>query len=134
MSNHALSKIEQHQLALLHSHLQADGGLSAPFARETLLLETHVAGTAHVAAAQIEPTLTTGDPLVLRRELTNPHDPYAILMLTEHGQKLGYVPRDRNEVLARLMDAGKLLFGRLESKEWTGDWLNVSARVFLRDV
>jgi len=32
------------------------------------------------------------------------------------------------------MDAGKLLFGRLESKEWTGDWLNVSARVFLRDV
>lgn len=134
MSNHALSKIEQHQLALLHAHLQADNGLSAPFAKETLLLETYVAGTSHIAVGRIEPTLTTGGPLVFRRESSNPHDPHAILILTEHGEKLGYIPRDRNEILAHLMDAGKLLFGRLESKEWTGDWLNVSARVFLRDV
>jgi hypothetical protein len=32
------------------------------------------------------------------------------------------------------MDAGKFLFARLEDKQWHGDWLRVSARVFLRDV
>ena len=37
------------------------------------------------------------------------------------------------EVLARLMDAGKLLFGRLEAKSWVGGWLKLEIRVFLRD-
>jgi len=57
-----------------------------------------------------------------------------LMILTDGGRKIGYVPRDRNEILARLMDAGKFLFARLESKEWKGDWRQVSARVFLREV
>jgi hypothetical protein len=134
MSDFALTPIEQHQLALLHAHLLAGGGLAAPFAKEIFLIETHVAGTSHIPIRQIEPALTTGASLVLRRESVNPHDPLAILILTENGEKLGYVPRDRNEILARLMDAGKFLIARLESKEWHGDWLRVAARVFLRDV
>lgn len=134
MSNYALTHFETHQLALLHAHLQAGGGLAAPFAKEIFLIETHVAGTSHVPIRQIEPTLIPSASLVLRREPANPHDKLAILILTGEGEKLGYIPRDRNEVLARLMDAGKFLFARLESKEWQGDWLHVSARVFLRDV
>lgn len=31
------------------------------------------------------------------------------------------------------MDAGKLLFGRLESKEKQGTWLKAQMRVFMRD-
>lgn len=134
MSDFALTAIEQHQLALLHAHLQGGGGLSAPFAKEIFLIETHVAGTSHVPIREIEATLTAGDSLVLRRESDNLHDPLAIIILTGNGEKLGYVPRDRNEILARLMDAGKFLIARLESKEWQGDWLRVAARVFLRDV
>ncbi len=134
MSDYALTSIEQHQLALLHAHLQASGGLTAPFAKEVFLIETHVAGTSHIPAKKIEHTLSNGDSLILRREPGNLHDEFAILILTEGGEKLGYVPRDRNEILARLMDAGKFLFSRLESKEWHGDWLKVSARVFLKDV
>lgn len=134
MSDHALTHHEQQQLALLHAHLKAGGSLSAPFAKEIFLIETHIAGTSHVPIREIEPSLAIGGPLVLRREPENPHDPLAILILTECGNKLGYVPRDRNEILARLMDAGKLLFARLESKEWHGNWLRVAARVFLREV
>lgn len=134
MSDFALTHVEQHQLALLHAHLQAGGGLSAPFAKEIFLIETHVAGTSHVPIREIEPGLATGGSLVLRRDPENPHDPLAILILMESGEKLGFVPRDRNEILARLMDAGKFLFARLESKEWQGDWLRVAARVYLRDV
>ena len=134
MSDFALTHFEQNQLALLHAHLQAGGGLAAPFAKEIFLIETHVAGTSHIPVKEIEPTLTAGASLVLRREPGNVHDSHAILILTECGNKLGYIPRDRNEILARLMDGGKFLFAQLESKEWHGDWLNVSARIFLRDV
>ena len=108
--------------------------MSAPFAKEIFLIETHVAGTSHVPIREIEPTLLDASSLVLRRKANNPRDPLAILILTGNGDILGYVPRDRNEILARLMDAGKFLFARLESKEWHGDWLRVAARVFLRDV
>jgi len=31
------------------------------------------------------------------------------------------------------MDAGKLLFGRLEAKSWVGGWLKLEIRVFLRE-
>ncbi len=134
MSEFGLTPIEQHQLALLHAHLQGGGALSAPFAKEIFLIETHVAGTSHVPIREIEPTLASGATLILRRETDNKHDPLAILIFTESGRKLGYVPRDRNEILARLMDAGKFLFARLEAKEWHGDWLCISARVFLREV
>lgn len=134
MSDFALTHFEQHQLALLHAHLQTGGGLAAPFAKEIFLIETHVAGTSHIPAKEIEPTLKSGDSLVLRRESGNIHDQHAILILMESGDKLGYVPRDRNEILARLMDAGKFLFAQIESKEWHGDWLNVSARIYLKDV
>ncbi len=55
------------------------------------------------------------------------------MILTETGHPLGQVPRAKNEALARLMDTGKLLFGRLESKSWQGEWLKVSAHIYLRD-
>ncbi|NLT71222.1 MAG: restriction endonuclease [Verrucomicrobiaceae bacterium] len=134
MSEYSLTPVEQRQIALLHAHLQAGDALEAPFAKEIFLIETHIAGTTHVPIRAIEPTLQPGVALVLRREPDNPHDPLAIPILTESGQKVGYVPRDRNEILARLMDAGKFLFARFESKEWHGDWLRIAARVFLRDV
>ena len=75
-----------------------------------------------------------GTVLVLKREPANPHDALAIMILTEKGHHLGYVPRAKNEALARLMDAGKLLFGKVESKQWHGEWLKVELRVYLRDL
>jgi hypothetical protein len=41
--------------------------------------------------------------------------------------------RAKTEALARLLDAGKLLFARLESKSWQGDFLKVAAHIYLRD-
>jgi len=134
MSDYQLTAFEAQQLAQLHSHLNAGGELTAPFAKEIFLIETHVAGTSHVPIREIEPTLAEGAALILRREPDNEHDPLAIVILSEQGRKVGYVPRDRNEILARLMDAGKLILARLEAKKWKGDWLRISARVFLRDV
>jgi hypothetical protein len=105
-----------------------------PFAREIMLVECHIAGTSHRELKEIEPALAPGALLVLKREMTNPHDPLAIMIFAETGQNLGYVPRAKNEALARLMDAGKLLFAKLEAKAWQGDWLKAEVRIYLRDV
>jgi hypothetical protein len=127
-----LAKIDPALLALMHNAFGKDGDLQ-PFAREIMLIECHIAGTTHRDLKAVEPSLAPGAFLVLKREPANAHDALAIMIFNEAGHQLGYVPRAKNEALARLMDAGKLLFGKLEAKEWVGDWLNVEARIYLRD-
>ena len=130
--DNSLVKIDPAILALMHGSFGKDGALQ-PFAREIMLIECHIAGTSHRDVKSVESQLLSGVMLPLKREPQNPHDPLAIMILTETGHHLGYVPRAKNEALARLMDAGKLLFGKLESKAWQGDWLKVSAHIYLRD-
>jgi len=119
-------------LALIHGSFQLDGALK-PFAREIMLIECHIAGTSHLDLRGIEEALKPGDVLPLQREPDNAHDELAIEILDGKGHPLGYVPRAKNEALARLMDAGKLLFGRIEGEAWQGEWLKVDIRVFMRD-
>lgn len=128
----SLVPIDPALLALIHGSFGGDGALM-PFAREIMLIECHIAGTSHRDLDQVEPTLLPGNLLVLKREPHNPHDELAIMIFDEPGHHLGYIPRAKNEALARLMDAGKLLFGRLESKERRDTWLKVDLRVFMRD-
>ncbi len=128
----SLAIIDPALIALMHGSFGKDGALM-PFAREIMLIECHIAGTSHRDVESAEPELLPGVLLPLKREPENPHDALAIMIFDEAGRHLGYVPRAKNEALARLMDAGKLLFGRLESKEWHGDWLQVGVRIYMRD-
>lgn len=86
-----------------------DRMVGLPLGGDIFLLETHVAGLQYYQASEIVGRLQAGNTLILRREPANPHDDLAIEILVASGQKLGYVPRFRNPVLARLMDAGKEL-------------------------
>jgi hypothetical protein len=38
-----------------------------------------------------------------------------------------------NLIFARLMDAGKLLFGRISSKEKKGSWVKIDIKVYLQE-
>ena len=106
----------------------------APFAREIFLFETHVAGTSYVEGIEeLEPHLKTGDKVTFIREPHNPYDSKAIKIENADGIKIGYVPRNDNPVFARLMDAGKLLFGRITEKSMEGDWLKIQINIFLQD-
>ncbi len=130
--DNALISIDPALLALIHGSFGPDGAL-LPFAREIMLVECHVAGTSYRDLDAVEPSLLAGTFLVLRREPANPHDHLAIMILTESGHHVGYVPQAKNEALARLLDAGKLLFARIESKSRRNDWLQIEVRIFLRD-
>lgn len=131
--SHELTIIDPALLALINNSFDVKG-LPLPFVREIFLLECHVAGTSHLDLQGIEPGIKQEDLFIFRREPDNPYDSLAILIFDREGHKLGYVPRDRNEVLARLMDAGKLIFGRLDSKGWERSWLILNIRIFMRDM
>lgn len=105
-----------------------------PFESRIVLFESiRVAGTSH--APDIDATMGQMPDearLDLVREPDNQADSWAIRV--EHdGKKIGYVPADKNEVLARLMDGGKTLGGELVSHELHGTWWNVHMEVFLID-
>jgi len=128
----AIVKIDPKYLEFVRTSLD-EKGLPKPFVREVELLNCNIAGTTFLDLDEIEPELNKYQLLMLIREPKNENDDKAILILTEDGQKLGYVPKKKNEVLSNLMDAGKLLFGRLNEKTWVDTWLKLDVQVFLRD-
>ena len=130
--NQAIVKIDPKYLEFVRTSLD-EKGLPKPFVREVELLNCNIAGTTFLDLDEIEPELKKHQLLMLIREPKNENDDKAILILTEDGQKLGYVPKKKNEVLSNLMDAGKLLFGRLNEKTWVDTWLKLDVQVFLRD-
>ena len=129
----ALIKIDPKHLEIIKSSLTGEGQLK-PFVQEVELLSCNIAGTTFLDLEDIEPKLKKHQLLVLKRDPKNKHDDNAILILTEDGRKLGYVPQEKNEVLSNLMDAGKLIFGRLVEKDWVDNWLKLDVQLYLRDL
>lgn len=116
-------------LALIQGKSQA----LMPFVRELIMLECHIAGTSHLNLEETEPTLKPGDRFILKREPENQFDHFATAIYTADKIKLGYLPMHINESTARLLGAGKQLFGALETKEWKGQWLKLNIKVYLID-
>lgn len=71
-----------------------------------------VAGFQYYAGKRVWEDLKVGDALTLVREADNPHDPRAV-RVEWRGEKLGYVPRAGNETVAKLLDKGIVLSGRI---------------------
>ena len=118
------------------SILHGSGGLTIPkpFEHEIFLFDSYVAGTTHVEGIEeLEPHLKIDDKLEFFREPDNSFDPNAIVIRNATGVKVGYVPKADNVVFSRLMDAGKLLFGRIVSKEMQGDWLKLKIKIYLHE-
>ncbi len=109
--------------------------IAMPFAREILLLECRVAGTSfRPEIADIEPDMEIGAKFRLQREPQNKFDESAIAIYdVRHNNHLGYVPQTKNEVLARLLDAGKQLSAKLIAKQWNDSWLKLDIEIFLHD-
>lgn len=120
-------------IGLMHGK---DGGLSIPkpFERDVFLFDTYVAGTTHIEGIEaLEPHLNIDDRLEFFREPDNQYDKQAIVIKTADGVKIGYVPQNDNVIFARLMDAGKLLFGKITSKEKKGSWVKPGIKVYLHE-
>jgi len=120
-------------VGLMHTQ---GGGLTIPkpFEKDIFLFDSHVAGTTFIEGIEeLEPHLNIDDRLDFFREPDNKHDPKAIVIKNADGVKIGYVPREDNVIFSRLMDAGKLLFGKITHKELKGKWLKINIKIFLHE-
>lgn len=105
-----------------------------PFERDIFLFDTHVIGTTSIEGIEeLTPRLNVDDKLDFFREPDNPHDKRAIVIKNADGIKIGYGPREDNVVFSRLIDAGKLLFGKITSKEMKENWLKLDTKIFLHE-
>ncbi len=122
-------------LALMHGGPDAPLAVPAPFSQPIVLVERmRVAGTSRVpGVAQAVVDLAEGDRLAFVREKDNAFDRWSIRVQDARGRKLGYVSADQNQILARLMDAGKCLYGEVLLAEAVDGWEKVEMAVYLDD-
>jgi len=126
-------KIDPKMLEILRA-IQNGSSLPRPFSKDTLVLKTYIAGTHYCDAKNIVDSIKEGNYLIFQREAKNPHDNMAIKIMDLDKHKLGYVPKVKNEVISNLMDAGKTIFGIIDKKEWSGDYLNLEISVYLKEI
>ena len=133
MENNELKSFSPSDLSnLLH------GGANIPqvFSREIFLIRTRVAGCQYQEnmRERIE-QVEEGEILTFYREPENPYDELAILVLNDEGNKIGYVPRKDNTVIANLMDAGKRIYAKASavSHDWDRPWKCVIMDVYMED-
>ena len=103
-----------------------------PLVNEIHLFDTFVAGTTYLEDKTVLDEIAVGDKLFLRRE-ENKFDDKAILILTDDGKKLGYIPEKDNLIFSRLMDAGKLLAAKITDIETMGTFRKIAIGIYLVD-
>ena len=123
-----------------------------PFEEEDIfLLGIEIAGPTYNAnIRQLFDALNVGDRVRLVREPDNPYDEYAIRvdviededkkasaaegkLTVDGGIKLGYIPREHNKPFARLMDAGKYLYGIVRHKEIIVEYPKIVVKIYMKD-
>lgn len=101
---------------------------------DIFLIRSFVAGWFHnMTVEQLLDELSPGQELELFREADNKYDKKAIVIRNK-GEKMGYVPRRDNKILANLMDGGKLLVCKVNNiYEGDYDTLDIVVDIYLRD-
>ena len=82
--------------------------------RRDELFRGYVAGTGYAECTHVLDQLRSGDRLTLAREPANPHDRDAV-RVDWRARKVGYIPRERNRAIARMLDSHTLLDARIVS-------------------
>ncbi len=91
------------------------------------VLHTNVAGVYYHSPEEFADAIKEKDTIELKREPNNEYDKFAIALYFQ-GIKIGFIPKDKNEVMANLMDAGKSFFG-LVTQKGIDDYENLALEV-----
>ncbi len=125
-----LTKTNTSQLAVMDKKELSD--IIKPLSKEIHLFDSFVSGTLKIKDENLFKKLKEGDKLILQREETI-FDSNTINIFTEDKIKIGYVPEKDNVIFARLMDAGKLLIGRINSVSFKSSVPVISVGIYMID-
>ena len=109
--------------------------IGEPFSAPLLLVEdTRVAAVERTpGAAKAAQEILVGDELSFIRQPEHADSCWAIRVTNRQGNVVGYVARDVEEILARLMDGGKRVYGKVTDVSLHGQHTNVRMEVYLDD-
>lgn len=108
-----------------------NGSPEKPKHKEIYLQSITVAGTSHIPNIEdLADHIKEGTELSLVRNAGNKHDKNAVALYL-NGQRVGYVSKEKNEIIAHMMDAGKTFVCRVTDADWQGEWLRIEGDVFL---
>ena len=100
----------------------------------SLVAECEVAGIRFAERWQdIMLELEEGSRLSLSREKDNCYDDNAVAVLTEKGERIGYLPRSKNDGIAFLLDNGRNLAARIVSIDHEARNPSMIVHVFFND-
>ena len=100
-----------------------------PLFSEVHLFDTYISG---IRNPQELNGVSPGDRLSLRLTPSK-FDDNEISFITDGGTKLGLVPEKDNLIFARLLDAGKMLAGKIENISLNGSFPRVTVGIYLVD-
>ncbi len=109
------------------------GELIKPLQKEIFLFDTYISGVTHLEDMTVLERIKTGDKVIFMREPDNRYDDKAIMVLNDQKEKLGYVPEKDNVVFSRLMDAGKMLTGKVNEIKDKHGFIQVAIGIYLVD-
>ncbi len=126
---HGIVKISPELLEMLGTRLPNS---LQPFSREIFLLDIVVAGTSFCKKMdKVYPELEKGTVLRMERRPKNRYDKQAIALYYKK-VRVGWVPRELNLVISRLMDAGKAFFCRIGEVSLVNDfWVKIDAKIYM---
>ena len=105
-----------------------------PYLKDIFLFSTHIAGTTYIPNIKdLDPFLVEGLEVYFFREPENQYDNRAIVIKDSENNKVGYIPKYKNDIISKLMDAGKIIFGKIRSKEWKNNYLKIDIDVYFKD-
>ncbi len=107
--------------------------LIKPLQKEIFLFDTFIAGTMKLTDTSVIEKLREGDKLFFQREPENRYDDNAIMVLNSEKVKIGYVPEKDNVIFSRLMDAGKMLTGKVTEIKMKSGYTQVAIGIYLVD-
>ena len=108
--------------------------IGKPFSKQIYLISARIAGSFYVDnIRELLDEMKEGSKLHFFREPENKYDDLAIVVKNHNKEKLGYVPREQNPILARLMDAGKLIYGTVKKIENDDSYINVEMEIYMDD-
>ena len=130
--------VDDKYIAILNEHNLIlneyfNGKLEMPYIQDIFLLDTNISGTFYAEIEDIEPNLYEGEILKFIREPKNEFDELAIKILDSNDNKLGYVPKKENKVIARLMDSGKVIYGKINKKSKIHHWIDIKISIYMKD-
>jgi hypothetical protein len=134
MGTNELIRIDETNIVSILNSWKTGLDIGKPYSKQIYLISASIAGLYYVDNIEdILDKIKIESRLLFIREPENQYDELAILVKDQNGNKLGYVPRKKNPILARLMDAGKHIYGTVKKISNDDSYMDVEMEIFMDD-